>query len=117
MFREDFIDYLYRKYLIRKRYFENTAIYLSTMKEACKALDPNCRVVLFGSYVRGTVRPDSDIDVLLISELARDPWIRAKLYVKILENLDPEHPFELHIATPEEYEKWYKKFIDVFIEV
>lgn len=92
-------------------------VYLGRIKEVCKSVDPNCKTILFGSYVRGTTRPDSDIDVLLITELAKDPWTRAKLYTKIFENLDPEHPFEIHIVTPEEYEKWYKKFIDVYTEV
>jgi hypothetical protein len=26
-------------------------------------------------------------------------------------------PFELHLVTPEEFEGWYRRFIDVMLEV
>lgn len=117
MAREDFIDFLYHKYLIRRKYLENVMAHIGKIKEVCISADPSCRTMLFGSYVRGKMKPDSDIDVLLITELAKDPWMRAKLYTKIFENLGFEHLFEVHIVTPDEYEKWYKKFIDVYVEV
>ncbi|MEM1618987.1 MAG: nucleotidyltransferase domain-containing protein [Desulfurococcaceae archaeon] len=117
MAREDFVEYLYHKYLARKKCLENIATYISRIKEACLSIDPYCRIILFGSYVRGEMRPDSDIDVLLVTEHARDPWMRAKLYKKIFEDLGVERVFQVHIVTQEEYEKWYKKFIDVYVEV
>lgn len=117
MAREDFVDFLYRKYLNRRKYLENAMTHLGRIKEVCRSVDSSCRTILFGSYVRGTMRPDSDIDVLLVTELAKDPWMRAKLYTRIYEGLDPEHPFEVHIVTLEEYEEWYRKFIDTYVEV
>ncbi|MEM4914215.1 MAG: nucleotidyltransferase domain-containing protein [Desulfurococcaceae archaeon] len=117
MARENFVEYLYHKYLARKKCLENTATYIGRIKEACLSIDHYCRTILFGSYVRGEMRPDSDIDVLLVTEHARDPWMRAKLYKKIFEDLGVEHVFQVHIVTQEEYEKWYKKFIDVYVEV
>lgn len=117
MVRENLVDLLYSRYLSRRKYIENLMAYLSRVREICRSVDPDCRTILFGSYARGTARPDSDVDILLVSKLAGDPWTRAKIFVKILEGLDPEHPFEIHIVTPEEYEKWYKKFIDVYVEV
>lgn len=117
MAREGFIDFLYGKYLTRKKYVENIMTYLGEIKEACRSIDPDCRTILFGSHARGTARPDSDIDVLLVSRLAENPWTRAKLFVRTLERLEPDHPFEIHIATPQEYEKWYRRFIDVYVEI
>ncbi|MEM4528187.1 MAG: nucleotidyltransferase domain-containing protein [Desulfurococcaceae archaeon] len=117
MAREDFIDFLYHKYLTRKKCLESIMTYVSKIKEVCISIDPTCRVMIFGSYVRGKMRPDSDVDVLLVTELARNPWMRAKLYKKIFEDLGLEHIFQVHIVTSEEYEKWYKKFIDIYVEV
>lgn len=42
--------------------------YLNIIKQAAKELDPEARVLIFGSYVRGNFRPDSDIDILIISD-------------------------------------------------
>ena len=42
------------------------------MKEAVKRLDPDARVIIFGSVVRGNVRPDSDIDLLIITRIAEN---------------------------------------------
>lgn len=117
MAREGFIDFLYHKYLARKRCLESIMTHIGKIKEICVSADSTCRTMLFGSYVRGKMRPDSDIDVLLVTELARDPWMRAKLYKKIFEDLGLEHIFQVHIVTSEEYEKWYKKFIDIYVEV
>jgi len=39
---------------------------------------PVTRGIVFGSQARGDARPDSDIDVLVLSPLFdRDPWARA----------------------------------------
>ncbi|HHV61388.1 MAG TPA: nucleotidyltransferase domain-containing protein [Firmicutes bacterium] len=57
------------------------------------------RVILFGSYVKGTPQPESDIDVAVISPaFGRNPWEDRKLLYRtiIFENLEPSiepHPF------------------------
>ncbi|WP_342635260.1 nucleotidyltransferase domain-containing protein [Sulfurisphaera tokodaii] len=58
--------------------------YVKEIKRICvEEIDKNCRVILFGSVARGNYRVDSDIDVLIITELADDVWKRAEIAVKI----------------------------------
>lgn len=48
----------------RKLYLNNATEYLKRIKNICKKFDPKCRLIVFGSYVRGDMKPDSDIDIL-----------------------------------------------------
>ena len=99
----------------RKEILAHARDYVREIKEICvKEIDKNCRVILFGSIARGNHRIDSDIDVLIITELANDIWKRAEIAVKIHGGLGFSDPLELHIATPKIYEEWYKRFIDVY---
>lgn len=50
------------------------------------------------------MRSDSDIDVLIITKTAKNLWAKAKLYAKIAREIGVDHPFEIHIVTPKEYE-------------
>jgi len=43
-----------------------------------RRFDPDVRVILFGSYVEGRARPDSDGDGLVVTGLAADTWERAR---------------------------------------
>ncbi|WP_218260282.1 nucleotidyltransferase domain-containing protein [Saccharolobus shibatae] len=91
--------------------------YVKKIKKICvEEIDKNCRVILFGSIARGNYRVDSDIDVLIITELANDIWKRAEIAVKIHKRLGFSDPLELHIVTLKIYEEWYKRFIDVYEE-
>jgi len=40
----------------------------------------------------------------------------VKLKMRLKELLGACVPLELHLATPEEFEHWYKRFIDVYEE-
>lgn len=102
---------------IKKTYLDDATEYLRRIKDVCKSFDPSCRLVVFGSYVRGDMKVSSDVDVLVITSKARDSSYRGKLRVAIARNIGLVTPFEIHIITDEEYEKWYKKFMDVFREV
>jgi predicted nucleotidyltransferase len=102
---------------IRRKYLEDVMKYLKRIKDVCKTFDPKCRVIVFGSYIRGDMKPDSDIDVLVITDNARDAQYRGKLYVAIARDIGLITPFEIHIITSKEYEDWYKKFIDVQQEI
>lgn len=117
MARKNILDVLVEHYVARKQFISSVIHYVSEIKKVCTSIDPDCRVLLFGSFVRGGFRPDSDVDVLLITKHAVSPWFRASIYVNVAKTVGFEHPFQLHVVTPEEYEKWYKKFIDVYIEV
>jgi predicted nucleotidyltransferase len=59
---------------------------------------------------------DSDVDVLVITDKAKTVWDKANMQVIIERKLDLGDPFELHAATREEYENWYRRFIDAYEE-
>ena len=68
----------------RKEILTHAREYVKEIKRICvEEIDKNCRVILFGSVARGNYRVDSDIDVLIITELADDVWKRAEIAVKI----------------------------------
>ena len=115
--RKTFIDLLIENAEKRKEYFANFVKYAEKVKEAVKRLDPEARVIIFGSVVRGNVRPDSDIDLLIITRIAENLDERIKLRIRIMEILGEESPFEPHIVSVEEYENWYRRFMDQFIEL
>jgi hypothetical protein len=50
----------------------------------------------------------------VITRLAESPLGRGRVFRAIVEELGLESPFELHIVTRDEYEKLYKKFLDVY---
>jgi len=98
------------------KYFDNFLKYAARIKRTARKLldDPNVEVLVFGSVVRGEAIPGkSDIDVLIISRKApTSPREQAELRTKIFSELgDLLAPFEIHIVTPEIYEKWYRKRI------
>ena len=70
--RKTFIDLLIENAEKRREYFANFVKYAERVKEAVKRLDPDARVIIFGSVVRGDVRPDSDIDLLIITRIAEN---------------------------------------------
>ncbi len=105
-----------------KKYFENPLKYARMIKHIAEKLldDPDIKVIVFGSAAKGEAIPGkSDIDVLLVSRKApMSPREQAELRVKILAELgDLLAPFEIHIVTPEIYDKWYKKHIDKAVNV
>ena len=100
-----------------EKYFENTINYLKKIKSIIKRHDPNARVILFGSYIKGELRLDSDIDVLIVTDLGRDVNRRIKLRIEIAREIGDSTPFEIHIISHDEYVNWYKKFIDKYIEI
>ena len=74
-------------------------------------------VVVFGSVGRGAAKPESDVDVLVVSStVPRDAVERARLKMRLREALGVSAPLEIHLATPEEFEGWYRMFIDVYEE-
>jgi len=56
------------------------------------------RVVLFGSYARGTVTEDSDVDLLVICSFEGKSVDES---VKIRMKLRPQFPVDLLVRTPE----------------
>ena len=115
--RTEFIDLLIEDAEKRKRYFEGFLRYAEKVKEIVRRRDPDARIIVFGSVVRGDVRPDSDIDLLISTEIAKKLEERIRLRTEIMRILGEGSPFEIHIITAEEYENWYRKFIDQSLEL
>ena len=101
----------------RSSYTNNIEDYLKRIKEICRKIDPNCKLIVFGSYVRGSMRADSDVDILLIMDRAYNASYRGQVRATIAREIGLITPLEIHIITTKEYEEWYRKFIDVYLEL
>lgn len=103
----------------KKRYFENYLVYCQKIKKESERLLSPVRVLVFGSIVQGNWGPNSDIDVLVISDKLSKNWEENQIYkVKIKSKLGPFSPFQIHLARPQEYESWHKNFIkNNYIEI
>jgi uncharacterized protein len=64
------------------------------------------RVILFGSYARGTARADSDIDLLVIAPFQGTGFRRS---LEILNSLDLRLPIDLIAYRPEEVDRRYRE--------
>jgi len=98
--------------------------YLSYFAQAAKRiLGPQTRVLVFGSAARGELTADSDIDVLIIvPKVPERASQRATLVAQMLAEAEEKgmpwwYPVEVHWATPEEFERWYKKHLDAVVEL
>ena len=85
------------------------------IKEVARKRCGSARVIVFGSVVKKRVTALSDIDVLIICDL--DEEQRIKLRTEIIKELGYDVPVELHIASEEEFRRWYRRFLDSFEEV
>jgi len=114
------VEYFIKRVRKRRKYFERYLDYCKLIKnKVCKRFGP-VRVIVFGSILRGDYNLAlSDIDVLIITPIEASSSQRAKIisYVKNDVLKDPAAPFEIHIVSEEEYREWYKRFIDVELEV
>jgi len=117
MARKTFIDLLIEDAEERKKYLRDFIKYAEKVKEIVKQRDPDARIMLFGSAVKGELRPDSDVDLLIITDIAEKIDERIKLRMEMVKILGEGSPFEIHIITDEEYENWYRKFINRFPEL
>ncbi|MCS7138042.1 MAG: nucleotidyltransferase domain-containing protein [Candidatus Caldarchaeum sp.] len=114
---KELIDLLMETRAEKQKYYEDVWRYVRMMRDIARSRDPAARVLVFGSFVKGCMRPDSDIDVLIITDEARETDRRIRLKVEILRTVGFVNPFQIHMATPQEYEGWYKRFIDKHVEV
>jgi len=64
------------------------------------------RIVLFGSRARGTHRPDSDIDLLIIADSALPRDRRAAMAYRALAGAGIETDVDVVVYTPDETEQW-----------
>ncbi|MEZ0319678.1 MAG: nucleotidyltransferase domain-containing protein [Pyrobaculum sp.] len=102
----------------RRRVLERLWEVLVELKKAVLELDPDAEVYLFGSAARGSMRPDSDVDVLVVSDLyGGDLRKIGELLVYVEKRVGGVGVLEIHVATRELFETWYKKFIDVAVKL
>ena len=62
------------------------------------------RVILFGSYARGTVTEDSDVDLLVVADTNLPPRQRYSAVRRLVANVPAS--FDIIVKTPEEYARW-----------
>lgn len=100
------------------RYRNNLEKYLDIVKTlAIEHFGFDVKVYLFGSVLRGDYRPLSDIDVAVVLEMRPPVGERAAFRSKLRDELGLFHPFEIHIVSREDWEGWYKRFIERYREV
>jgi predicted nucleotidyltransferase len=69
------------------------------IQRLARALAPT-RIVLFGSYAKGTERPDSDVDLLVIADAAREPATAMRRARQLVATNFP--PIDVVLCTPED---------------
>jgi hypothetical protein len=110
--KKSFVQILKEVWEEKKKFFENYRFYCQKIKREAENFLGPCRVLVFGSIVKGKFTPRSDIDVLIISEkLPESQKERGEIRTKIKSTIGSFSPFQIHLATPKEYESWYQKFI------
>ena len=78
------------------------------VKGIVHSIDPDAKVYVFGSVVRGEATALSDIDILVVTKMIERKY---EMMVKVYKAV--EEPVELHIVTEDLLERWYKRFIPV----
>ena len=113
----EFIELLRRRQAAKEEVIRNLDLYLCRLLQIARGWDASAEVYLFGSFALGAARPDSDVDVLMISDvLGKDLLSAAKAVDRITAELGVKGVFEIHVATRGLFEKWYRNFIDVLIQ-
>jgi predicted nucleotidyltransferase len=87
-------------------YLRNYLEVAKRVKDVVHSIDPNARVYVFGSVVRGDYTASSDIDLLVVTSNSK---LKYDIMVAVYKEVDV--PVELHVTTPEVFERWYKKFV------
>jgi predicted nucleotidyltransferase len=62
------------------------------------------KVILFGSYARGTASAESDVDLLVVAHTSLPPQERYGAVRRLL--ADCPAGFDIVVKTPEEYDRW-----------
>ncbi|MEM2896907.1 MAG: nucleotidyltransferase domain-containing protein [Candidatus Bathyarchaeia archaeon] len=97
----------------RAKWLSNWMEVGARIKEIAKKYYPDCKTIVFGSIVENKYSINSDIDILVIRELGNSD---EKIRVEVLRAL-PKAPVELHFATHDQFNRWYRRFIDAQIEL
>lgn len=68
-----------------------------------KTINPK-KIILFGSHARGEAGPNSDIDLLVITDSDEPRYKRSQPLYGVLHNIMV--PIDIVVYTPEEVEEW-----------
>jgi predicted nucleotidyltransferase len=109
----DYTSLLIEEQKVREKCIHNLNKYLKIIKKrAKKILGEDTRVYLFGSFLRKDFGPRSDVDILVVSsKVPIEASKKSEILIYLEKGFPAYHPFEIHLATPEIFENWYKKFI------
>ncbi len=61
------------------------------------------RIILFGSAVRGTTRPDSDVDLLVVKRGAHRRKVAGEIYMRLI---GVGRAVDVVVVTPEDIERF-----------
>ncbi len=78
------------------------AVLAEVVRQVVEAAKPE-KIVLFGSAARGTMGPDSDIDLLVIK---RGRFSHDRITQAIYRHLSGKAAVDVVVATPEEVERY-----------
>ncbi|MCS7150945.1 MAG: nucleotidyltransferase domain-containing protein [Endomicrobia bacterium] len=113
----NYFDILVERKKQKDETVENLKIYLDKIKEFLKQKFKDFRVILFGSYVKNQMNANSDIDILIVIPQIGSVEEVHHLNFEIRKQIDFNQFIEIHIATEEEYNSWWSKFVkDNYIE-
>ena len=120
MSKKTLVDILKERIREKEKYYKRPIFYAKKIKKIAQKLlkDKNLRVILFGSIIGNEWNFSSDIDVLIISDKFSKNW-EENIWFKIkIKSFFKDAPFQIHLAQPEFFDNWYKKFIkENFIEI
>ncbi|MDR3336903.1 MAG: nucleotidyltransferase domain-containing protein [Treponema sp.] len=94
--------------------------YINQLLEALKQSDPY-KIILFGSYAKGTADENSDIDMVVIldnNDVAKtyEERLKKKLYInKLVRNINYKIALDILVYSKEEY-KIIKNYGNYFID-
>ena len=91
-----------------KEMIRNHKEYLKEINKNIKLVLREAQIFLFGSVIEGNLVAASDIDILIIADIPKKHLKRAEIIADIEEKsgLPLSHPFEFHLLTQEEFDKW-----------
>lgn len=99
-----------------KAYFKNYLQYAKEIKKEVEGLLGKVQVFIFGSILRKNEIP-RDVDILIISPKLKTTRERSKILAQIWRKIGFTSPFELHFATPQEYQNWWRYFLKEKLEI
>jgi len=110
------VDFLIEKTKREEKYFKNYLDYGKIIKKEVIKLLGEAKVYIFGSVLKKDEIPQ-DIDILIVSENLSKSGIKTEVQTKLRKKIGAFSPFELHLATPEEYNDWWKYFLKEKLEI